>query len=77
MRTGYGNDSNPNRAPSEPYVDLAAPGTPTVVPEAVPSVYTPLQATVQYTLHNDSANTDFVFGDCTIFGLSDTTAPTV
>jgi tetratricopeptide (TPR) repeat protein len=62
VRTGYGNDSNPNRAPSEPYVDLAAPGTPTVVPEAVPSVYTPVQATVQYTLHNESGNTDFVFG---------------
>jgi tetratricopeptide (TPR) repeat protein len=62
VRTGYGNDSNPNRAPSEPYVDLAAPGTPTVVPEAVPSVYSPLQATVQYTLHNESGNTDFVFG---------------
>jgi hypothetical protein len=62
VRTGYGNDSNPNRAPSEPYVDLAAPGTPTVVPEAVPSSYSPLQATVQYTLHNESGNTDFVFG---------------
>src|SRR3954468_819834 len=62
VRTGYGSDSNPNRAPSEPYVDLAAPGTPTVVPEAVPSAYSPLQATVQYTLHNDSTNTDFVFG---------------
>ncbi len=62
VRTGYGNDSNPNRAPSEPYVDLAAPGTPTVVPEAVPSTYSPLQATVQYTLHNESGNTDFVFG---------------
>jgi tetratricopeptide (TPR) repeat protein len=62
VRTGYGNDSNPNRAPSEPYVDLAAPGTPTVVPEAVPSTYSPLQATVQYTLHDASGNTDFVFG---------------
>jgi len=62
VRTGYGNDSNPNRAPSEPYVDLAAPGTPTVVPEAVPSTYSPVQATVQYTLHNESGNTDFVFG---------------
>jgi hypothetical protein len=62
VRTGYGTDSNPNRAPSEPYVDLAAPGTPTVVPEAVPSVWSPLQATVQYTLHNESGNTDFVFG---------------
>ena len=62
VRTGYGSDSNPNRAPSEPYVDLAAPGSPTVVPEAVPSVYSPLQATVQYTLHNEDTKTDFVFG---------------
>jgi hypothetical protein len=62
VRTGYGTDSNPNRAPSEPYVDLAAPGTPTVVPEAVSSSYSPLQATVQYTLHDERGNTDFVFG---------------
>jgi hypothetical protein len=62
VRTGYGSDSNPYRAPSEPYVDLAAPGTPTVVPEAVPSTYSPLQATVQYTLHNESGDTDFVLG---------------
>ena len=62
VRTGYGSDSNPNRAPTESYVDLAAPGTPTVVPEAVPSTYSPLQATVQYTLHNASGDTDFVFG---------------
>jgi hypothetical protein len=62
VRTGYGNDSNPNRAPSEPYVDLAVPGTPTVVPEAVPSTYSPLQATVQYTLHDATGKTDFVFG---------------
>jgi hypothetical protein len=62
VRTGYGTDSNPNRAPSAPYVDLAAPGTPTVVPVAVSSSYSPLQATVQYTLHNESAKTDFVFG---------------
>jgi len=61
IRTGYGNDSNPNRAPTDTYVDLAAPGAPTVVPEAVPSSYSPLQATVQYTLHSE-ANTDFVFG---------------
>jgi len=62
VRSGYGTDSNPNRAPSEPYVDLAEPGTPLVVPEAVPSVWSPLQATVQYTLHNESGSTDFVFG---------------
>ncbi len=62
VRTGYGSDSNPNRAPSEPYVDLAAPGTPTAVPEAVSSTYSPFQATVQYTLHNESGNSDFVFG---------------
>src|SRR4029078_1469537 len=53
--------SNPNRAPSEPYVDLAAPGTPTVVPEAVASSYSPVQATVQYTLHDERGSTDFVF----------------
>ena len=61
VRTGYGTDSNPNRAPSEPYVDLAAPGTPTVVPEAVASSYSPVQATVQYTLHDERGSTDFVF----------------
>jgi tetratricopeptide (TPR) repeat protein len=62
VRTGMGKDDNPNRSPSEPYVDLASPGTPTVVPEPVPSNFTPVQATVQYALHNESGDTDLIIG---------------
>jgi tetratricopeptide (TPR) repeat protein len=62
LRTGGGTDSNPNRSPSEPYTDLAAPGAPTVVPEPVPSSYSPVQGTIEYVLHNEAGDTDFVVG---------------
>ena len=62
VRTGVGNDSNPNRSPEEPYVDFGQPGDPLVEPEPVPTLYTPLTATVEYVLHNEAGDSDFIFG---------------
>jgi tetratricopeptide (TPR) repeat protein len=62
VRTGIGNDSNPNRSPEEPYFDLGQAGDPLVEPEAVPTLYTPLSATVEYVLHNEAGDSDFIFG---------------
>ncbi|RPI59524.1 MAG: hypothetical protein EHM50_09055, partial [Lysobacterales bacterium] len=62
VRTGFGSDDNVNRSPSEPYVDFAHPDEPDVIPEAVPSDFTPVEVTAEYVLHNETGDTDFVFG---------------
>jgi tetratricopeptide (TPR) repeat protein len=62
VRTGIGNDSNPNRSPEEPYVDLGQPGDPLIEPEPLPTLHTPLNATVEYVIHNEAGDSDFVIG---------------
>jgi len=58
----YGNDDNPNRSPAEPYVDLAQPGQPLVVPEPVAATYIPIKIVADYVIPNEAGDTDFRFG---------------
>jgi hypothetical protein len=62
VRTGFGSDDNVNRSPAEPYVDFAQPGAPQVIPEVVPSDFTPVEVTAEYVLYNESGDSDFIFG---------------
>jgi hypothetical protein len=62
MNAGYGQDDNPNRTPSEPYVDLAQPGQPLVTPEIAPSdYYIPINIVAEYLIPNEAGDTDFHF----------------
>jgi tetratricopeptide (TPR) repeat protein len=58
----YGQVDNPNRSPSEPYVDLAQPGQPLVTPEPISATYMPVALLAEYVLHNEAQDSDFVFG---------------
>jgi tetratricopeptide (TPR) repeat protein len=62
LNAGFGRDDNPNRSPSEPYVDLAQPGQPLVTPEPVAGdSYTPVSIVAEYVIPNEAGDTDFHF----------------
>jgi tetratricopeptide (TPR) repeat protein len=56
MQTGYGSDSNVYRSPSEAYVDLGDPTTPTLDPIVQSGTYVPLDVTseIRWGLREDS-----------------------
>lgn len=51
-RVSFGNDSNAYRAPSEPYVDLADPNTPTVDPVVQAGSFIPYDFTAKYSINS-------------------------
>jgi tetratricopeptide (TPR) repeat protein len=51
-RLGYGNDSNIFRSPDQPYIDLADPAQPVVVPEVQSGAYVPLNLSAQYMINS-------------------------
>jgi hypothetical protein len=50
-RLGFGSDSNIFRSPDQPYVDLADPNLPLIVPEVQSGTYVPLNLSAQYMLN--------------------------
>lgn len=54
-------DDNVYRAPSDAYVDQAAPGQPLVTPVAYSASYVPVDLIAEYRLPNEAGDTDFVF----------------
>jgi len=57
-----GQDDNVYRAPSAPYVDLAAAGQPTVTPVVQSASFMPVDLVAEYVLENEAGDTDFIFG---------------
>jgi hypothetical protein len=51
-RVSFGNDSNVYRSPSEPYVDLANPNTPIVVPTVQSGSFIPYDFGAKYTVNS-------------------------
>lgn len=62
LRAGYGSDDNPNRSPTDPYVDLSQTDEPLTQPDPVETSYVPIDLIAEYVLHNEPGDTDFVFG---------------
>jgi hypothetical protein len=62
LSAAYGTDDNPNRSPSDPYVDLALDDEPLVLPDPIETTYLPLDIDAEYVLHNEPGDTDFIFG---------------
>jgi hypothetical protein len=56
-----GSDDNVYRTPAEPYVDLADPAQPLVVPVPQAATFMPLAVRAAYVLGNESGDTDFEF----------------
>lgn len=54
-------DGNVYRAPSAPYVDLAAQGQPTVTPVVRSASFVPVDLIARYLLPNEAGDTDFIF----------------
>jgi tetratricopeptide (TPR) repeat protein len=57
-----GQDDNVYRAPSAPYVDLAAPGQPLVTPVVQSASFIPVDVVARYTMRNEAQDTLFRFG---------------
>jgi len=52
IRTGYGHDDNAFRSPDTPYVDLANPAQPVVVPVVQSGAYVPLKLSAKYQINS-------------------------
>jgi len=59
-RVGFGTDSNPYRTPSEPYIDLADPNLPLIVPVQQSGAYIPVSLFAKYQV-NALENEGFFF----------------
>jgi hypothetical protein len=59
-RVGFGTDSNPYRTPSEPYIDLADPNLPLIVPVEQSGAYIPVSLLAKYQV-NALENEGFFF----------------
>ena len=57
-----GQDDNVYRAPANPYVDLADPTQPLVIPVVHAATFMPAELHAAYVLENESGDTDFLFG---------------
>ena len=62
LSAAYGTDDNPNRSPTDPYVDVSLDDEPLVVPDRIETSYMPVSVDAEYVLHNEPGDTDFVFG---------------
>lgn len=60
-RVGFGTDSNPYRTPSEPYIDIADPNLPLIVPVQQSGAYIPVSLFAKYQV-NALENEGFFFG---------------
>ena len=49
---GYGNDSNVYRSPDQPYIDLADPTQPLVIPEVRSAAFVPVSLAVKYKINS-------------------------
>ena len=56
-----GQDDNVYRAPSEPYVDLADPTQPLVIPVVQSATFMPAELHALYVLGNEAGDTEFLF----------------
>lgn len=56
-----GQDDNAYRAPSDPYVDLADPAQPLVVPVVYAASFVPAELHAAYVLGNEAGDTEFLF----------------